>query len=478
MVRATSHPVRTLSRTQSGIGKGLGIKETKTNPPDSTGSESTTEGSVRVDKKLSDRLGLRNLKDRGKTTASGIPRFVHKKRESKVSTLARHFEQLSREFEKERIRDRKKRAASMRQPRAMLPRTTTKAIVEVYDDVNDAFDEPSPPSESIAEREASKRAGSIASRRSDSHHKPESVIEPLTPAEPPASMEEQQHGNPSQQVGGEEPCQERRDKADHGEGEDITEKEEKEENDDHTIANTSQTFSDDEERTTDLEHSVPDEYLHDIKEIADSVDASDIPLELPKHQKTSLMKYLTNFWAERGASGWHQLEYPVNPSDHIFVDSDIIVREDEPSSVIALALNSEDYKGKLANIRREAQEVMQREVEGGGDAEPKSLPSDGTDWMVSETDMEKSLLRVTGTHLKYQFREGSATMTCKIFYAEQFDALRRKCGVAERIVESLSRCLKWDSKGGKTKSVFLKTLDDRLVLKVSLCRFSLRVKID
>ncbi|KAL7762451.1 hypothetical protein ACKLNR_008986 [Fusarium oxysporum f. sp. zingiberi] len=465
MVRATSHPVRTLSRTQSGIGKGLGIKETKTNPPDSTGSESTTEGSVRVDKKLSDRLGLRNLKDRGKTTASGIPRFVHKKRESKVSTLARHFEQLSREFEKERIRDRKKRAASMRQPRAMLPRTTTKAIVEVYDDVNDAFDEPSPPSESIAEREASKRAGSIASRRSDSHHKPESVIEPLTPAEPPASMEEQQHGNPSQQVGGEEPCQERGDKADHGEGEDITEKEEKEENDDHTIANTSQTFSDDEERTTDLEHSVPDEYLHDIKEIADSVDASDIPLELPKHQKTSLMKYLTNFWAERGASGWHQLEYPVNPSDHIFVDSDIIVREDEPSSVIALALNSEDYKGKLANIRREAQEVMQREVEGGGDAEPKSLPSDGTDWMVSETDMEKSLLRVTGTHLKYQFREGSATMTCKIFYAEQFDALRRKCGVAERIVESLSRCLKWDSKGGKTKSVFLKTLDDRLVLK-------------
>ncbi|KAF4956578.1 hypothetical protein FGADI_3730 [Fusarium gaditjirri] len=461
MVRATSHPARTLSRTQSGIGKGLGIKETKANPPDSTGSESTTEVSIRVDKKLSDRLGLRNLKDRGKTTASGIPRFVHKKRESKVSTLARHFEQLSREFEKERIRDRKKRAASMRQPRAMLPRTTTKAIVEVYDDVNDAFDEPSPPSESIAEREASKRAGSIASRSSNSYHKPES-IEPLTAAEPPASIEEQQHGNPSQQAGGEEPCQERGDKAGHEEGEDITERQE---NDDHTIGNTSQTFSDDEERAADLEHSVPDEYLHDIKEIADSVDASDIPLELPKHQKTSLMKYLTNFWAERGASGWHQLEYPVNPSDHIFVDSDIIVREDEPSSVIALALNSEDYKGKLANIRREAQEVMQREFEGGGDTEPKSLPSDGTDWMVSETDMEKSLLRVTGTHLKYQFREGSATMTCKIFYAEQFDALRRKCGVAERIVESLSRCLKWDSKGGKTKSVFLKTLDDRLVLK-------------
>ncbi|KAL9123029.1 MAG: hypothetical protein Q9187_000420 [Circinaria calcarea] len=59
-------------------------------------------------------------------------------------------------------------------------------------------------------------------------------------------------------------------------------------------------------------------------------------------------------------------------------------------------------------------------------------------------------------------------MLCKFFYAEQIDAVRRKCGVAERIVESLSRYLKWDSKGGKTKSVFLKTLDDRLVLKFSL----------
>jgi len=56
-------------------------------------------------------------------------------------------------------------------------------------------------------------------------------------------------------------------------------------------------------------------------------------------------------------------------------------------------------------------------------------------------------------------------MFCKIFYAEQFDALRRNCGVADRYVESLSRCIKWDSKGGKTKSVFLKTLDDRIVLK-------------
>ncbi len=81
------------------------------------------------------------------------------------------------------------------------------------------------------------------------------------------------------------------------------------------------------------------------------------------------------------------------------------------------------------------------------------------------TELEKSLLRNTGMHVKYQFTEGSAKMSCQIFYAEQFDALRRRCGVADRFVESLSRCLNWDSKGGKTKSVFLKTLDERFILK-------------
>lgn len=463
IVRAISHPIRTLPRTQSSIGIGFGMKEAKTNPPEASSPEPQAEGSVRGDKKLSDRLGLSSIKNRGKGAASSIPRFVHKKRESKVSTLARHFEQLSREFEKERLRDRKKRAASMRQPpRAMLPRTTTKAIVEVYDDVNDAFEEPSPPNESIAERQSGQRSASVASRTSEAPSKAEPATEPPTPVE--STFHSSQRFKKNEQEADDITREETEE--DHDSQKEKTK--DAEDNENTTTTNTSQGFSDDEcGGASDLEHSVPEEYMPDIQEIAESLEPSEIPLELPKHQKTSLMKYLTNFWAERSASGWQTLDYPVNPTDHIFVDSDIIVREDEPSSVIALALNSEDYQGKLANIRRDAQDTILREVDENMDTEPKSFPaSDATDWMVSETELEQSLLRVTGTHLKYQFREGSATMTCKIFYAEQFDALRRKCGVAERIIESLSRCLKWDSRGGKTKSVFLKTLDDRLVLKV------------
>jgi 1-phosphatidylinositol-3-phosphate 5-kinase len=436
LTRAISQPARTIARSHSslGLGKPLGMREARTIPtPLDTGKEQ--EGSIKVDKRLSDRLGLGTLKNRSKITTSSIPRLVSRKKESKVSTLARHFEQLSREFERERIRDRKQRAINFRQPRPMLTKTTTRAIVQVYDNVNEAFEEQGPSGEQVFDREAESKADA----------NPPTMVE--TPKEPEPDTKTDGTATPV------EPPSQPDDALSH-----TSEPEEP------TAADTSQSVQEDEGTESDVEPSVSDDYLPDIKEIADSLEPStDIPLELPKHQKTSLMKYLTNFWAERSASGWPQLEYPVNPTDHIFVDSDIIVREDEPSSVIALALSSDDYQNKLAIIRRE---VMQRGGEEPSDTEPKSAPvSDGAEWLGDEAELEKSLLRSTGTHLKYQFKEGQAVMTCKIFYAEQFDALRRKCGVAERIIESLSRCLKWDSKGGKTKSVFLKTLDDRLILK-------------
>ena len=434
MTRAISQPARTLPRTQSSKLITNGKSDGSENLP-----EQLPEGSIKADKKLSDRLGLGALKTRNKTGVSNIPRPT-KRKESKVSTLARHFEQLSREFEKERIRDRKKRAASSRQTRAMLPKSSSKAIVQVYDDVNEAFDEPAAMYEQVPDREGETKMVVPPSKAIDD------IAKHDLPAESASLKDETlQTDDPS-----------------------------REGQDDAANMTTSQIASDDEGMGSDLEPTVSEEYLPDIKELADSLEPSaEIPFELPKHQKTSLMKYLTNFWAERSASGWPPLEYPVNVTDHIFVDSNIIVREDEPSSLIAWALDSDDYQGKLSNMKREVAEEMQREAHPGSEGpepgtQPRSLPlSDDAEFLGDKFELERSLLHVTETHLKYQVKEGSATMTCKIFYAEQFDALRRKCGVSERIIESLSRCLKWDSQGGKTKSIFLKTLDDRLVLKVS-----------
>ncbi|KAH8816483.1 1-phosphatidylinositol-3-phosphate 5-kinase-like protein FAB1 [Xylogone sp. PMI_703] len=424
IVRTQSQPTTTIRRLNSGSSK-LGLKygESKVVSDALTGpSDSKAVDSTRSDKKLADRLGLGALKSNRKPTHSLIPRSVNRK-ESKVSTLAKHWEQLSREFEKERLRDKELRAKKVSQARA-FPKATSKQRVSVYKSAYDAVEE-EPPEETKqilapgAEKDAT--AGDEAEARSAIPQNGKTSAE-ISPAEGTSPEVEADHDQ--------------------------------------------RTGSDDEWHVSEVDNSlIDDDNVHNLDESGESLNtakSSELQEELPKHEKSSLMKMLTNFWAERSASGWTSLDYPMNLTDHVFQDSDVIVREDEPSSLIAFALSSQDYKEKLAKIRAEGRLNSEQERSSvPNEFDAVDLCNDGID----QAEVETSLLRATGTHLAYSFEDATAKMQCKIFFAEQFDAVRRKCGVSDRIVESLSRCLKWDSKGGKTKSVFLKTLDDRMVLK-------------
>ena len=393
---------------------------------DETSSPPVTQAGKPADRKISDRLGLSALKPSGISAHSMIPRSIASRRkDSRVSHLAKHFEQLSREFEKERLKERRQRAAQNRH--SQHPMRASRPIVQVYRNVHEAVEEKDPSDEDLLSSD-------------------------------PSNVELEKHPSTSIAMAQNQPSETA------GEGFHVEET---------TAENTEaeETTIDDSRAASDVEgegiRSDDEQFLmDDIKSSSTSDEHHalsteesqlDLKLDLPKHEKTSLMKMLTNFWAERSASGWQPLDYPLRATEHIFADSDIIVREDEPSSLIAFALGSEDYQAKLGNI-------MEKSPPSAENID-KNKSQDSLLSPVDQVHTEESLLRPTGTHLKYQFSEGSAKMLCKVFYAEQFDAVRRKCGVSTRMVESLSRCLKWDSKGGKTKSVFLKTLDDRFVLK-------------
>jgi len=432
-----------LPRTQSTIGKLLRDQKVAQEAAASTDAQKgqTGDDTLKGDKKF-----LGTLKPHRKAGPSNIPRFVHNKRDSRVSKLAYHFEQLSREFEKERLKDRKQRATKLHHTRAFLPRSSTKTIVEVYRDVDQAVQEPGPSDEDHLGRESSEKQ-SVETSTPD-----------ITPTETQNNPPETEPSSPASP-----PSQERRDKVFATTEAETEENKVQEEN----------RVSTDDEAGSDVEGTGLsfDDILPDVNEIAESLEQNAIPEELPKHQKKSLMDRLANFWAERSASSWPQLEYPVNMGDHVMFDSDVIVREDEPSSLVAYAMSLNDYKEKLAAIRRDLRMSNFGETDVSGDSLEDNMGTPVDPEAAKERarkidmELEKTLLRSTGTHVKYQFVHGTAKMMCKIFFAEQFDALRRKCGAADRFVESLSRCLKWDSKGGKTKSVFLKTLDDRFVLK-------------
>jgi 1-phosphatidylinositol-3-phosphate 5-kinase len=367
-----------------------------------------------TEKKLSDRLGFTAL--RNKTFAKGqslIPRAVSYRKNSRVSNLAKHFEQLSREFERERVRERRLRAARNRESR-IYPLAISKPIVEVFRDVDEAVDEKENSDDVFGPTRVE------LDSEVDQHEDTARGMAQVNSPEVEDGM--QQHDDNAAET------------TEH-------------ETDVHASAAPSEVDDESDEEAGD------EIYLPDSPEDLMRISQEDMDLkELPKHERTSLMKMLTNFWAERSSSGWTPLDYPLGASEHVFADCDILVREDEPSSIIAFALDSEDYKGMLNGMQSEPpQDNIANEFSGHEHAD--------------QSEVMHSLLRKTGRHLKYQFQEGPAKMLCKVFFAEQFDAVRRKCGVADRFVESLSRCLKWDSKGGKTKSLFLKTLDDRFILK-------------
>ncbi|CAG8470457.1 8558_t:CDS:10 [Ambispora gerdemannii] len=209
------------------------------------------------------------------------------------------------------------------------------------------------------------------------------------------------------------------------------------------------------------------QYLPQDDEISPPESSSRDPGSL-KEILPPIVRSLTNLWAERTVANLKPLEYPSLSTEHVFADSNIIVREDEPSSIIAFTLSSKDYLNKLqleqqTHPSATVTEVFVPENEG-------HPGTNGSNWDMVDMDegpenIKDALLRETGMHMKYQFSEGSSQLFCKIFFAEQFDALRRNCGCESTYIQSLARCVKWDSTGGKSGSAFLKTRDDRLVMK-------------
>ncbi|KAJ7330381.1 hypothetical protein DFH08DRAFT_786154 [Mycena albidolilacea] len=69
-------------------------------------------------------------------------------------------------------------------------------------------------------------------------------------------------------------------------------------------------------------------------------------------------------------------------------------------------------------------------------------------------------------HIKYDWTVGKRLkFSCTVYYARQFDNLRRRCGIEDVFIKSLSRSANWAAEGGKSKSNFWKTADDRFIIK-------------
>ncbi|KAK9101643.1 hypothetical protein Scep_025073 [Stephania cephalantha] len=192
--------------------------------------------------------------------------------------------------------------------------------------------------------------------------------------------------------------------------------------------------------------------------------------------------YVTSF-RELKHQGGARLLLPVGINDTV-----VPIYDDEPTSIIAYTLVSQDYHAQMSEEREWSKDSVEslssfssgdafHSVTSFDDTLSESLKSIGPfgDGTLSLSGSRSSLvmdplLYNKAVHVRVCCTDGGPlgkvkyTVTC--YFARQFDALRRTCCPSELdFVRSLSRCKKWGAQGGKSNVFFAKSLDDRFIVK-------------
>ncbi|CAL9690735.1 unnamed protein product [Knipowitschia caucasica] len=200
-------------------------------------------------------------------------------------------------------------------------------------------------------------------------------------------------------------------------------------------------------------------------------------------EKSTMKAILANFLP---GSSYNPIPVPFEPDKHYLMYEHervpIAVCEKEPSSIIAFALSCKEYKTALDDLSKTPST-------GGEDSSPansfssesrvKSSPARPSDSSLQsrssldtdplkDADVSDKLKKQTSNpHIELQFSDANAKFYCRIYYAEEFHKMREVImeSSEEDFVRSLSHCVNWQARGGKSGAVFYATADDRFILK-------------
>jgi hypothetical protein len=279
-----------------------------------------------------------------------------------------------------------------------------------------------------------------------------------------------------------------------------------------------------EEMTRDFCHEESE--LYEAVRTVDARELNDIRRILKLNAQSAMTRI--NLWRKVHAEGckkeeeapWKLPEYIASPLAHVFPGSRVILREDEPSSIISYTLSSRTFQQALAEMStppptpdEEVARINGHYYTNEGFDQLSYAETDYEQSVVTESDYGASVaapsyfgtITFTDTHggadnhletesqhqqvdgddvalfikhwppndpysphLKLKFSEGNMKFSCIVYYASQFDQLRRKCGISGMYIQSLARCNPWSAQNAKSQCSFFKTHDDRLVVKQML----------
>ncbi|RWS28345.1 FYVE finger-containing phosphoinositide kinase: fyv1-like protein [Leptotrombidium deliense] len=171
------------------------------------------------------------------------------------------------------------------------------------------------------------------------------------------------------------------------------------------------------------------------------------------------------------------IESPFEASEHFLTSMKeklpIIVRDNDPGSLIAFCLASSEYEKQLNELRLATSPNVKKKL---GDNLVDAKEIDVLPKVHSSTAHD--------LHIDLHFNDDHSKFHCCVYFAEQFRRLRSEvlesqsvvpsntnasvrtvCTTEAMFIRSICRSIPWNARGGKSGSNFFKTVNDRFILK-------------
>ena len=141
-------------------------------------------------------------------------------------------------------------------------------------------------------------------------------------------------------------------------------------------------------------------------------------------------------------------------------DIAFIVKDDDPGSIISYALTSSEYERQMNEVLRHSSSPFIKR---------KQTVSTETETTIESSINSKVSSNPMSQHFDLQYNDSTTKFYCCVYFAEQFRRFRAHifgCPDGEELyIRSLTNCIPWKARGGKSGSTFCKTLNDRFILK-------------
>uniref|UniRef100_A0A673GWK5 1-phosphatidylinositol 3-phosphate 5-kinase n=1 Tax=Sinocyclocheilus rhinocerous TaxID=307959 RepID=A0A673GWK5_9TELE len=187
-------------------------------------------------------------------------------------------------------------------------------------------------------------------------------------------------------------------------------------------------------------------------------------------EKSTMKTILANLLP---GNSYNPIPLPFDPDKHYLMYEHervpIAVCEREPSSIIAFALSCKEYKTALEELTKTTAKTGADDISQAIRYIKHPFPHLFYLLIIIIIVMHKmkNINKSENHTYNAEFSDANAKFYCRIYYAEEFHKMREEImeSSEDDFVRSLSHCVNWQARGGKSGAVFYATEDDRFILK-------------